>query len=258
MSAEVPPLGMGDYDEPKQRRAVTGRLLRLENVDLDLLGVNAGASVLDVGCGVGWLMQRLARRGCDTVGIDLIREELRTSHRRLEEHRKRVRLVEGDAGRLPFVDGAFDFVTCTETLEHLADERMATNELVRVLKRGGRLVVSVPDLLPDLMMLKLSEYYRTDPWGHKRLYTRKRIVSELEAAGVRVLAVRLRNSLEAGYWTLLFLADACTYLKPRAVPMLERWRERSNADSYNLFYHVLDKVGNGFFPKSIVVYAVKP
>jgi SAM-dependent methyltransferase len=232
-------------------------LRRLEVVDLGLLGVRPGARVLDVGCGVGRLMLRLQRRGCETIGADILRRDLLSAQRRLAGTGLPSTLVQADGGRLPFDNASFDFVACTETLEHAADAGLMARELARVLRPGGRLVVSVPDALPELVAYRFYDLYRHDPFGHRRIYTRGSIVRAVEAVGLRVYAQRLRNSVEAVYWTLLFLLDACPYMRPWAVDTLNRWRDRSNGEPYSLLYHVLDKAGNRFFPKSVVVYAEK-
>jgi SAM-dependent methyltransferase len=233
-------------------------LRRLEVIDLDVLGVKAGDRVLDVGCGVGRLMLRQARRGCRVTGLDLMRRDLLRARRLLATVSDRVELIEGDAGRLPFAAGSFDFVTCTETLEHVVDYRLALREVARVLRPGGRAAVSVPDPLPELIIFNVSEMYRTDPWGHRRIFSGGGIVRAVEEAGLTVYARRRRNSVEAVYWLLLYLIDACPPLRERGVAALNRWRERSNSEPYSLFYHVLDQAGNRLFPKSIVVYAKKP
>ena len=232
-------------------------LRRLEVVDLDLLGVKAGRRVLDVGCGAGRLMLRQARRGCRVTGVDLVDRDLPRASRLLESGGRRADLIVGDAGRLPFGKETFDFVSCTETLEHVADYRMALREITRVLKPGGRAVFSVPEPLPELLIFSLSEMYRTDPWGHRRIFSRRGIVRAVGEAGLQVYATRRRNSVEAAYWLLLFLLDAWPAVRERGVDALKRWRERSNSEPYSLLYHVLDEAGNRFFPKSFVVYAQK-
>lgn len=242
----------------KRRYVAEDVLRRLEVVDLDLLGVWPGARILDVGSGVGRLMLRLQRRGCETVGADILRRDLLSAQRRVAGTGPLSTLVQADGGRLPFDNASFDFVACTETLEHAADAGLMLRELARVLRPGGRLVVSVPDTLPELVAYHFYDLYREDPFGHRRIYTRRRIVKAVEAAGLRVYARRLRNSVEAVYWSLLFLLDSCPYMRPWAVDALNRWRDRSNGEPYSLLYHVLDKAGNRLFPKSIVVYGEKP
>jgi 2-polyprenyl-3-methyl-5-hydroxy-6-metoxy-1,4-benzoquinol methylase len=244
--------------QPRRRRAPVDVLRRLEVVDLDLLGVKTGAHVLDAGCGVGRLMLRMARRGCRVTGVELMRRDLLSARHLLGGFCQQIDLIEGDGGRIPFAAESFDFVACTETLEHVADSGLALRELTRVLKPGGHLVVSVPDALPELIARQVSEFYRTDPWGHRRIFTRGSIAWAVEAVGLRVYARRQRNSVEAVYWTLLYLVDACPLLREWAVDALDRWRSRSNSEPYSLLYHVLDEAGNRVFPKSITVYAVKP
>ncbi len=241
----------------KRRYVSTNVLRRLEVVDLDLLGVQRGARVLDVGCGVGRLLLRLQGRGCRVFGIDILRRDLLSARHHLAADPV-ASLLLGDGGRIPFADAWFDFVTCTETLEHAADSRLMLRELTRVLRPGGRLVVSVPDALPELIARRFYSLYREDPFGHRRIYTQRSLGRAVEEAGLRVYARRERNSVEAVYWSLLFLFDSCPYMKPWAVERLNRWRERSNAEPYSLLYHVLDEAGNRVYPKSIVVYAEKP
>ncbi len=239
-------------------RPLVGNVLRrLEVVDLDLLGVQPGARALDVGCGVGRLLLRLQGRGCDVIGIDILRRDLLTARSHLAAE-PLVSLLAGDGGRIPFVDASFDFVTCTETLEHAADDALMLRELARVLRPGGRLVLSVPAPLPELVARRFYDLYREDPFGHRRIFTRESIIRKVEAQGLRVYATRHRNSVEAVYWSLLFLLSACPYTKPWAVERLNRWRDRSNEEPYSLLYHVLDDAGNRVYPKSIVVYTEKP
>jgi SAM-dependent methyltransferase len=229
---------------------------RLEVCDLGVLGVWPGARVLDVGCQVGRLMFRLQQRGCVALGVDIVRHDVESGRRNLSCCDPAAHFLQADGGRLPFADASFDFVTCTETLEHAADDGMMLRELVRVLRPGGRLALSVPDILPELVAYRFYELYSQDPFGHRRIYTRRSVVKAVEAAGLRVYARRLRNSVEAVYWSLLFLLDSCPYMRPWAVDALNHWHARANEPS--AFYNLLDGAGNQLFPKSIVVYAEKP
>ena len=96
--------------------------------------------------------------------------------RRDGDVRARVHWLQTAGERLPFVDGAFDRVICTETLEHVDDDSVLARELVRVLKPGGILAVSVPDEFSEKIFWKLSKNYRTHAGGHVRIYERGQIV----------------------------------------------------------------------------------
>ena len=78
--------------------------------------------------------------------------------------------VKGDALDLPYDDGTFDFVIASEILEHVPQDDRAIDELVRVLKPGGRLAVTVPRWLPEKICWMLSDEYHANEGGHIRIY----------------------------------------------------------------------------------------
>ncbi len=91
---------------------------------------------------------------------------------------------EGDALALPFADGEFDRVVAAEVLEHIPADIQAIGELVRVLRPGGTMAVSVPRWFPEVVYWKLSDDYHNIPGGHIRIYTDKELVAKVENAGL--------------------------------------------------------------------------
>jgi len=126
----------------------------LDPPDLDLrlaflLG-HAGASgagrsqprqVLDVGCGEGRFAEELARRGFAVVGVDVAQEPLRRA--RAREPALDLRIVPAE-GPWPLADASFDLVWAGETIEHVADTVGWLSQVRRVLRPGGRLLLSTP------------------------------------------------------------------------------------------------------------------
>ena len=99
-----------------------------------------GARVLDVGCGVGVLLDRLRRtRDARVYGVDLSPAAVTLLGSR------GIGGAAAAAGALPFAPDTFDVVMATELLEHLADPAAAMHELVRCVRPGGRLIVTVPN-----------------------------------------------------------------------------------------------------------------
>ena len=109
--------------------------------------------VLDVGCGTGLFAARVRQAvpQAQVWGIDLVAGMLRKGAGRWHRHAAHVQPVQADSGRLPFADGAFDFITCANSFHHYPHQERAVAEMHRVLKPGGRLL--------------LIDGYRDAPWG---------------------------------------------------------------------------------------------
>jgi 2-polyprenyl-6-hydroxyphenyl methylase/3-demethylubiquinone-9 3-methyltransferase len=92
--------------------------------------------VLDLGCGAGFLSNRLAEAGHRVTGLDRSAASLEAAKRR--DAAGRVRWVTGDLSKLPFEPASFDAVCAMDVLEHIEDLGTAIDEIVRVLRPGGR------------------------------------------------------------------------------------------------------------------------
>lgn len=95
----------------------------------------AGASVLDVGCGAGFLSNHLARAGFQVTGLDASQASIDVAAR--HDTTRRARYLLGDALALPFPDASFDVVCAMDFLEHVEDPAGAVAEMARVLRPGG-------------------------------------------------------------------------------------------------------------------------
>jgi len=97
--------------------------------------------LLDIGCGTGELVGRLAWRGWNVIGLDLCETMLHRARFKLNGNASRVRLTVGDSEQLPFGDGVFDAVTCANSFHHYPHQEAVVAEMHRVLRPGGRLLV---------------------------------------------------------------------------------------------------------------------
>ena len=137
---------------------------------LELAGDVTGRRILDAGCGSGPLFAALRDRGATVTGIDASAGMLELARRRLGADAD-LRVADL-AGPLPFPDDAFDDVIASLVLHYLEDWGPALAELRRVLKPGGRLLVSVdhPFVIPLMRHLagEKPSYFgtrnRTEEW----------------------------------------------------------------------------------------------
>lgn len=128
-------LWAADYGRPPNR------LQRLEHESLvRLLPPLGRRSVLDAGCGTGRIVREaLARGAARAIGVD---STLPMIWRAVSEPAANAMWAGGAVQELPFADASFDVVTCGLTLGHVADLQIALEELSRVLRPGGALVIS--------------------------------------------------------------------------------------------------------------------
>ncbi len=127
-------------------------------VEFDLLGVREGDLMLDAGCGEGRHSFECIARGARVCSMDMDMESLRKARYTLaymktsrQAHRNGAYLCQiGDALNLPFRGGTFDRIICSEVMEHVSDDYRACGELARVLKKGGRIAITVPTFISEL------------------------------------------------------------------------------------------------------------
>ena len=109
--------------------------------------------VLDVGCGTGVFASRIRQTlpNAQVWGIDLVAGMLAKGAARWKAHADGICAIQADSERLPFGRGVFDVVTCANSFHHYPHQDRAVEEMRRVLKPGGRLM--------------LVDGYRDRPWG---------------------------------------------------------------------------------------------
>lgn len=104
---------------------------------------HAGERVLDVGCGVGWLCRHFAAGGAEITGVDITYQATKLTRKRCELHELPCTVVQGSAEQLPFDSGSYDFVTSAGVLHHTPDTARSVDEIFRVLRPGGRAMISL-------------------------------------------------------------------------------------------------------------------
>ena len=146
------------------------------------------ARAVDLGCGIGEYLEPLAARAAATVAVDLAAGYLRTAVGRYPQAAP----AQADAARLPFADASLDLLLTTEVIEHLERPTTLLDEVTRVVRPGGWVVISTPNpLTPHDLLYRVKRRRRGYtvnehpglmlPWQLRRALRRRGF--EIEASG---------------------------------------------------------------------------
>jgi ubiquinone/menaquinone biosynthesis C-methylase UbiE len=125
-----------DFSTGYERPRGEGYHRMIDDLEMDvMLPLCGGKRVLEVGCGTGLILSRIATHASEAVGMDLSKGMLRTAHQR------GLSVAVASATELPFPDDSFDLVCSFKVLAHVPDIRKALAEITRVTKPGGRMAL---------------------------------------------------------------------------------------------------------------------
>lgn len=232
-------------------------------IDFSRLNILPGDKILDIGCGEGrHTIKACQEKDTICIGADFGFKNLVETREKLGYHRlindlscRSYDLFCMDVTHLPFCDNSIDTVICSEVLEHIPDDNKAMSELVRVLKPGKILAISVPRSWPEKICWRLSDEYFNANMGHVRIYDKKALIKAVESFGVTRFATHHAHSIHAPFW----------WLKCFVGP------NRTDSKIVNLYHRLLvwdlmkkpkltsffDKLLNPILGKSLVLYFKK-
>ncbi len=232
-------------------------------VEFNRLKIEPGFRVLDIGCGNGRHTGAVYDLNEVTaVGADLCLDDLKTAKERLKWHDGMVAHQNGswafsmaDITALPFADQSFDLVICSEVLEHVPNHKQAVQEILRVLKPGHDLVVSVPRFWPEWICWALSTEYHNTKGGHIRIYTRRKLERLIRRNGARKWATHFAHALHAPFWWLKCLVGP----ERNDIALVELYHRFLTWDLMEkpVLTRTLEKFLNPLLGKSLVLYFKK-
>jgi SAM-dependent methyltransferase len=218
--------------------------IRFNNLELE-----EGSSVLDMGCGEGrHTIGLFIEKKINAFGFDLSIDDLNIARSRLRDF--------PSINKLPFAEGAYDSVICSEVLEHVDSPEESIRELVRVLKPGGILALSVPRFLPEWICWRLSEGYQNMPGGHVRIFKHSTLKQLATEAGVGYEKFHWAHGLHSPYWWL-----QCLFWNTRENSKLIKIYHQFlvwDLMKKPLFTKILEFILQPLIGKSLVMYFRKP
>lgn len=163
---------------------------------IDALELQPDSRVLDVGCGTGWAVRTLAGRLSKgrACGIDISRGMVEQATQRIPAAlRPRTEIREGNSASIPFPDGAFTHVMCTNSFHHYPEPVASLREMQRVLVPNGQIVIFENARELSLYVRLWDLALRLFEKGHVRYYASNELREILKTAGLvdlRLCALR--------------------------------------------------------------------
>ena len=228
-------------------------------VDFDKLQIDKKNLVLDVGCGFGRHSLEFLQRGASVFSVDLDFQSLQKTHYALSSFKKEKSLENNflvhsaDALKLPFQNETFDKIICSEVMEHVSDDQKACDELYRVLKKEGRIAITVPTYFSEQIYDLLTFEYFSSPGGHVRKYKPKDLEQVMKNSGFEIYGIDFKHSFHTPWWIIRCVVG----LHLNKHPLTKAYHKFLHLGLYSNLMRHLEKFFNYFFPKSVVLYAWK-
>ena len=234
----------------------------MQTVRFKNLNLSNDEFLLDMGCGEGrHSIGAYIETQANILGLDLSMKDLKIAQKRLNDFdtsniKSVCQFGEADIVSIPLLDSSLDAVICSEVLEHVNSPQESIKELIRVLKPGGVLALSVPRFMPELICWKLSKEYSKTPGGHVRIFKHKQLKKLGINNGLEYQSFHWAHGLHSPYWWL-----QCLF-----------WKTKETSYIVNLYHKLLvwdlmkkplltkifEAILQPLIGKSLVMYFKKP
>lgn len=155
--------------------------------------------ILDLGCGVGERSKYLSKFG-KVIGIDISSKNIEIAKQKYPEIDFRVM----EAENLSFEKDFFDTIYAYDVLEHVDDLEKTLEEIKRVLKQGGKLLIDIPYWRSEKVLLRLNENYFKEI-GHRRIFAPGELQKKLKEKSFRILKIKRKKFYQNVFWIIEFL-----------------------------------------------------
>lgn len=234
----------------------------MNTIQYKKLNLESNQLILDMGCGEGrHSIGALLETPANVIGLDLSVQDLEIAKHRLNDFdlsdiNTFCTFGVGNINDIPIKSASLDAVMCSEVLEHVDSPEESIHELVRVLKPGGVMALSVPRYLPELICWKLSKEYSQTPGGHVRIFRHRQLKDLAVNAGLEYQSFHWAHGLHSPYWWL-----QCMF-----------WKTKETSYIVNLYHKLLvwdlmkkplltkifETILQPLIGKSLVMYFKKP
>lgn len=153
--------------------------------DMDL----NGKRVLEIGCGYGSLSVYMSKKGANVTGIDISSEAIKISKRNAKLNNQNIIFKQSTGERLQFNDENFDLVVSCEVLEHIPKYNKAVDEIIRVTKQNGKIMITTPN---SLSFKGLFLYFQSRQ-PIENFFNYWTMLNEFRNRGIKILNIKTKS-----------------------------------------------------------------
>ncbi|MFW9878001.1 MAG: class I SAM-dependent methyltransferase [Candidatus Thorarchaeota archaeon] len=200
--------------------------------------------LLDIGCGGGLYFFMYDDKGLNYVGVDP------------DKNFVSEKIMLGNAEKLPFEDSSFNCVVCADVMEHVDDPVLSIKEINRVLKKGGKLILTTPNEKFPFVYDPINWIFNKAgikipiglwAWGHRRLYTEENIKELVENNGFTINHYEGRSrflvAVTVGYLPYLTTYVVSPLLKKLGFKKKGEFKNNENIEKSRV-YRAYTKINN--------------
>ena len=175
--------------------------------------------ILDLGCGVGTVDFYLAQKGHNVTGIDISADAIKICNSVKEQFGfENTRFIEGDVQKKEFKQ-KFDFIICSEVIEHVEDDRGLLKTIHKLLVPGGILLLTTPSKYAPLHRLGFLKDF-DQRVGHLRRYDMPDLLSKIQEAGFDIRETdRAESIIRNGLYTFKPLGYLIKLIRGPLIPL---------------------------------------
>jgi len=179
------------YDDPKEARSQFGKKRRdFERYARELLNylpAGSGRTLLDIGCGAGFLVAEANRRGFKACGIDASKVLTRLGKEKLKANLQAVSIEKYKTNQ------KFDVLVAKHVIEHIEDLDSFLAQCHQLLKPHGLFLISCPNIRSLFYFIFRKRWYGLQPDQHRWQFTPKLLTSVLEKNGFKIVKAEVTN-----------------------------------------------------------------
>lgn len=249
---------LGYKFEPTYRIGLTNYLREL--LIIKYINPQKNDIILDCGCAAGKQLFVMSKSIKEGYGVDIAQNFIDLANQYKQENNiENLFFSQSDIEKMPFDDGFFDKIICGEVLEHVFNKDIALTELGRVLKTGGTLLITVPNMNADatlwgrfLRLIRVRSFTPINVFSkeelakhgdaHVREFTKNTLNHWLERNNYKIESIKSTSFIDGPHW-FEFLLKVLLHIKLTQIMIigLEKFLTRINL----------------FFGRQLIVKAIK-